>query len=102
MPPICPTVGLRLPGTAGSVKTRVKDLNLHVCELSGISGNRPEPLEWRMLWALRCFGDHPDRICRGSAVAGLLGSWPIRAVPVPIDRRRLGGGGGGEGGAHAP
>ena len=38
--PIYPTVEAGLLGTVGSVKTRERDLNLHVCELYGTSGDR--------------------------------------------------------------
>ena len=67
-----------------------------------MSGNRVATPEWRLLWAQRRFGDNPDRVCRGSAVAELLGNWPIRAVSVPINRRWIERGGDRQGDAHVP
>ena len=58
--------------------------------------------ESRMLWALRRFGDKPDRFRPGSAVAELLGSWPILAVSAPTNRHRLDRGGDRHDDAHAP
>ena len=55
-----------------------------------------------MLWALHTVGDNPQRARLGSAVAKLLGSWPIRAVPVPTNRHWLDRGGARRGNAHAP
>ena len=55
-----------------------------------------------MLWALHCFGDKPDRTRPESAIAKLLGGWPIRAVPVPTNRHWLDTGGDRRGDAHAP
>ena len=97
MPPMCPTVVLGLPGTAGSVKTRQQDLYLRCCELCGTSGNRVTTQDGA------CYGRSakPDRFLPESAVAKLLGGWPIRAVSVPTNRYWLDRGGARQGDARA-
>ena len=54
----------------------------------------------RMLCALRRFGDNPDRICRGSAVAELRGIWLTLVSFAPTIWRRLDRGGDRQGDAH--
>ena len=79
MPPMCPTVVLGLPGTAGSVKTRQQDLYLRCCELCGTSGNRVTTQDGACYG--RCAVSARSRIgfAPEPAVAKLRGTWPMLA-----------------------
>ena len=98
MTPPCPTVEAGLPGTAGSIKTREQDLNLHVCELYGSSGNRVTTRNGACYGRCTVSATTPNGSAR-SQWPPSCGPSPIPASSAQINRHRLCRGGHGQGDA---